>query len=78
MPDHGAEWVRADASAAGIGEADTLTFHSLRHTFITLLAESNIHPKTLQELARHSDLETTLRYYVHFKEQTSINAIGGL
>ena len=37
-----------------------LDFHSLRHTFGTLLAASGIHPKTAQQLMRHSDINLTM------------------
>lgn len=38
------------------------SIHSLRHTFITKLARSGVHPMALKSLARHSDLRTTLKY----------------
>jgi integrase len=63
--DEAARVMRDDCAAAGI-DPKNVTFHSMRHTFITRLAEANIHPKILQTLARHSNIETTLRYYVHF------------
>ena len=72
-----ASLVRTDAKAAKITSKD-LTFHSLRHTYITLLAESNIHPKILQTLARHSDIATTLGYYVHFRQTDEVSAIATL
>lgn len=53
-----------------------MDFHCLRHTFITRLAEANIHPKILQLLARHSTLETTLTYYTHFRQDDERKAIG--
>lgn len=36
--------------------------HSMRHTFITRMATAGVHPLAMKELARHSDLKTTLRY----------------
>lgn len=72
-----AKLVRADCAAAKI-DTTHLDFHALRHTYITHLAESNIHPKILQTLARHSSLETTLRYYVHFRQADEHTAISGL
>lgn len=57
---------------AGVG------FHTLRHTFCTLLARKNIHPALLQKLARHQDLKTTLRYYVHLQrddERAALNLL---
>ena len=43
-------------------------FHMLRHTFITNLHAKNVDVKTTQELARHSDINTTLNVYTHLKE----------
>jgi integrase len=40
-------------------------FHALRHTFISNLARSGIHPKLAQDLARHSDINLTMSRYSH-------------
>ena len=40
-------------------------FHSLRHSFISNLARSGVHPKLAQSLARHSDINLTLSRYSH-------------
>lgn len=74
-----ASLLRADCKAIGI-DPKNVSFHGLRHTFITRMAEQNVHPKILQDLARHSTLETTLRYYTHFRqddEHAAINALQG-
>jgi integrase len=42
-------------------------FHSLRHQFKSMLAKSNVHPKTAQELARHSDINLTMKVYTHVR-----------
>jgi integrase len=44
---------------AGIG---LVGWHGLRHTFCSHLAMLGVPPRTIQELAGHSDLRTTLRY----------------
>ncbi len=44
------------------GQAD---FHALRHTFITNLANSGVHPKLAKELARHSTITLTMDRYAH-------------
>ncbi|MCC7351823.1 MAG: site-specific integrase [Phycisphaerales bacterium] len=72
-----ARQLRADCVTAGV-DPKRIVFHSLRHTFITRLAESMIHPKILQTLARHSNIETTLRHYVHFKQADERAAVEGL
>ncbi len=40
-------------------------FHALRHTFISSLARSGVHPKTAQALARHSTITLTMDCYTH-------------
>jgi integrase len=47
-----AKLLRADCAAAKV-DTTHVDFHALRHTFVTRLAEALIHPKILQELARH-------------------------
>lgn len=40
-------------------------FHSLRHTCGSLLAAAGVHPKTAQEIMRHSDINLTMGRYTH-------------
>jgi integrase len=42
-----------------------IDFHALRHTYITNLSRAEVHPRTAQELARHSSIELTMKYYTH-------------
>ncbi len=60
---------RADLKAAGIPYRDdsdrVADFHALRHTFITNLANSGVHPKVAQALARHSTITLTMDRYSH-------------
>ncbi len=44
---------------------DSLTFHTLRHTFATRCVEMGMDAKSLSEILRHSDVKTTLQRYVH-------------
>lgn len=69
--------LRSDCRRAGIDPKD-VSFHSLRHTFATLLARANVHPALLQKLARHADLSTTLKYYVHLQRADEAQAINKL
>ena len=61
--------IRVDLKAAGIPYTDesgnVFDFHALRHQFISNLAAAGVHPKTAQELARHSDIKLTLNRYTH-------------
>jgi integrase len=65
----GAALVRADLAAGGIPYEDeggrVFDFHALRHTFLTHLAESRVHPKVAQVLARHSSITLTMDRYTH-------------
>lgn len=72
VPDRTAEMLRGDLERAGIPyeTADgVVDFHSLRATYITLLAQSGIDPKRLQKLARHSTITLTMDGYVKTTEQ---------
>jgi integrase len=64
-----ADMLRADLALVSIDPEDTgqgkLDFQSLRHTFGSLLAASGVHPKTAQELMRHSDINLTMMRYTH-------------
>jgi integrase len=53
-------------------------FHSLRHTFITQLAQAGISPRMAQTLARHSDIRLTLGVYTHVDLQEQVAAIQSL
>ena len=58
-----------------------IVFHSLRHTFSTLLALSGVHPKVAQKLMRHSDPRLTMNIYTHLpsdQERAGVNALPDL
>ena len=50
-------------------------FHALRHTFISNLANSGVHPKVAQQLARHSTITLTMDRYTHTVLSDLNNAI---
>ncbi len=50
-------------------------FHALRHQFISNLAESGIHPKIAQQLARHSTITLTMDRYTHSQDQKILEAL---
>lgn len=63
-----AEMLRTDLLAANVPYevgGRVLDFHALRVTFITSLARAGVHPKTAQILARHGDINLTMKYYTH-------------
>src|SRR4030095_11812936 len=55
-------------------------FHSLRHSFITLVGRNGVHFKTTQDLARHSSPTLTARYTHGFRadEIAAIEALPDL
>lgn len=74
----GAKMLRHDLENAGIpyetpeGTAD---FHALRHSYISTLTRSGVHPKMAQTLARHSTVELTLGRYSHVKLKEQADAL---
>ena len=66
---HTSKMLQKDLEAAGIAYVDEAglyaDFHSLRHSFVSLLAQGNVHPKLAQKLARHSDINLTMSRYSH-------------
>ena len=85
-----AAWIEAahGAERQERAESDALTrvdrsgqvadFHGLRHSFITNLARAGVHPKTAQDLARHSDVNLTLSRYTHTVIADRSEALAGL
>ena len=67
--EHSADMLKDDLQAAGIAYVDdsgrVFDFHSLRHQFISGLAAAGVHPKTAQQLARHSTITLTMDKYSH-------------
>lgn len=57
-----------------LGEKD-FTFHSLRHTHATMLAEAGMPQKYTQHRLGHHDIGVTLKYYTHLTDKMS--EVGG-
>jgi integrase len=81
----GADMLRIDLAAAGVpyevpGPDGPLfaDFHSLRHSFITLMARSGVSPKQAQQLARHGDIRLTMDRYTHLGLADLSAAVGRL
>jgi integrase len=58
-----------------------LTFHSLRHTALTTMAERGVPMAALQRIAGHSSIQITAQYYLHVSPEThqeTIRALEGL
>ncbi len=84
MPEEavGSKILRVDREAAGIPYEDArgrvVDFHALRHTFITNLASSGVHPSVAQHLARHSDINLTMSRYTHSTLERQSDAVAAL
>lgn len=52
--------------------------HAFRHNLGTALSENGASPKTVQAILRHSDLQTTFRYYVHSDVDAQRNALAAI
>jgi site-specific recombinase XerD len=77
-----AEMFRADLAAAKISILDAdgrvLDFHGQRNTFITGLARAGVSPTKAQKLARHSDVNLTMRTYTHLQVEELVSAVESL
>jgi integrase len=58
---------QSDYLASEDADGRTFDFHATRHSYITLLAKSGVHPKTAQDLARHSSIDLTMNHYTHLR-----------
>ena len=73
--------IRRDLAAAGIPyetDAGVFDFHALRHQFLSDLAQSGVHPKVAQELARHSTISLTMDRYSHVLDGQKTDALESL
>jgi len=82
VPEKAGSMLRADLGRAGIpyqdGAGRYADFHALRHTCGTLLASAGVHPKTAQDLLRHSKIDLTMNVYTHTKLETRAAAVESL
>ncbi len=66
---------RMDSTFLQNNDSGHIDFHGLRHTFGTMLAASGVHPKTIQTLMRHSDINLTMSRYSHSLREHQASAI---
>lgn len=77
--DVGERFARAVKSAqVGLPNLPHLTIKGLRHTHATLLLESGVNPKIVQERLGHSNISTTLNIYSHVTPTMQESALEGL
>ncbi len=74
--------LKADLKAAKIPYVDDAgryaDFHSLRHSTGSLLAAAGVHPKVIQSIMRHSDINLTMSRYTHIFRGQESEAIANL
>lgn len=82
VPEKTAEMLKADLEAVNIPYVDDAgryaDFHSLRHSTGSLLAASGVHPKVVQSIMRHSDINLTMSRYTHIFTGQESEAVAGL
>lgn len=59
-------------------DVERIRFHDLRHTFATLLIESDVSMKLVQELLGHSNITTSMDIYAHVSEKKKEQVISQL
>jgi integrase len=55
-----------------------ITFHELRHTYASLLAQAGADLLTISKLLGHADTRITARHYAHLCDRTLANAVNAL
>lgn len=71
-----ARWSRAVTRAQGsITDLPWLTIKGLRHTHATLLLQSGVSPKVVQERLGHADISITLGTYSHVTKTIQVEAM---
>lgn len=73
------DYLRPAAVKAGVPELQDrhivrFGFHNLRHSLASFLVDSGTDPKTVQDMLRQADVETTLKFYAHSKHETKLAA----
>jgi site-specific recombinase XerC len=67
----------ADACAKAKIEP-AITFHELRHTYASLLAQAGADLLTISKLLGHADTRITARHYAHLCDRTLANTVNAL
>lgn len=78
LPTSMSRWWAADRAGYGL---EDYTLHELRHTYLTMLAMSGVHPKVMQELAGHYSSQITMDIYTHVSmeaKRAAVEAVSNL
>lgn len=68
-------WWQRNAARFG---AEGYTLHELRHTYLTMLARSGVHPRVMQDLAGHENPDVTMRIYSHVSDADKRAAVASV
>ena len=69
--------IRESCTDADPEFAKDFTLHTLRHTYVTRLFQAGVDIKSIQFLAGHADIGTTLGVYTHFDRRSQQDAVFG-
>ena len=82
VPEKTADMLKADLEVVKIPYVDDAgryaDFHALRHSTGSLLAASGVHPKVVQSIMRHSDINLTMSRYTHIFRGQESEAVAGM
>jgi len=82
VPEKTADMLKEDLAVAKIPYIDDAgryaDFHALRHSTGSLLAASGAHPKVVQSIMRHSDINLTMSRYTHIFRGQESEAVANL
>jgi integrase len=70
--------IRLWASLRSKVDMDDVKLHDLRHTVVTLLLDLGTPPHLVQAIARHADIEVTMKVYAHANLDAMREAVGKL
>ncbi|MBO8138713.1 MAG: tyrosine-type recombinase/integrase [Desulfotomaculum sp.] len=61
-----------------IAGIENISTHILRHSFCTRLMSKNVPIPVISKLAGHSNIQTTINFYVNVSRQSKIEAVNKL
>ena len=75
LPSNLSRWWTEDRVKYGL---EGWCLHELRHTYLTMLAMSGVHPKVMQELAGHYSSQITMDIYTHVNMDAKREAVAAV
>ena len=75
LPSTLSRWWTEDRTKYGL---EGWCLHELRHTYLTMLALSGVHPKVMQELAGHYSSQITMDIYTHVNMDAKRDAVAAV